>query len=139
VRQLTTAAVAAFAPQPELHDWVSALPPQGVEDTVSAWARLLSGHISDVEPPVPSSAAVTPLGGVRWVPTGEALAVLNQLAAMNVNLALLEKTRISRAVAMLRTHNNSLIATAAESIVGKWRTCAVAALQTATAAGARQV
>ena len=46
-----------------------------------------------------------------------------------VNLALLESTGISRAVAQLRTHPITSIARAAEAIAAKWRTAAVATLQ----------
>ncbi len=53
---------------------------------------------------------------------------------MQVNLALLESTGISRAVAMLRTHKIDAVAKLAEGIVAKWRACAVAALHHATAA-----
>lgn len=128
---------AASAHQPDLLRWVAALPPQGVEDTVAAWARLLSGHISDTQPPGGVSEAWMPAGGVRWVPTGEALAVLHQLSLMEVDLALLEKTQVSRAVAVLRAHPSPLIAKAAEHIADKWRTMAMNALQKATTVGAR--
>lgn len=46
---------------------------------------------------------------------------------LQVNLALLESTGISRAVAMLRTHRIDEVSKLAEGIVAKWRACAVSA------------
>jgi hypothetical protein len=136
-RRLTPAAAAAFQHAPHLMHWVSALPPAHTEASFAAWADRLGGHIADAPPPAPASAALTPLGGTTWVPTAEALGILRELGAAEVNLALLERTRISRAVAMLRTHPLPQVAQAAEGLVARWRTSAVEALSTATAAGAR--
>ena len=38
----------------------------------------------------------TPVGGYRWVPTWEALAILEQLAAADTSLALLHETQARR-------------------------------------------
>ncbi len=66
------------------------------------------------------------------MPTVEAQMILQQLSVAEVNLALLETTQIARAVAMLRTHSNRAVAVAADGIVAKWRSVAVAALSRVT-------
>jgi hypothetical protein len=135
-RQLNLQATQAFAPHPHLFNFVSELPSQGLEDTFRAWASVLSGHISDN--PVSMAAAPSPSNPLgisrRWVPPAEALAVLHQLGSVQANLPLLERTQISLVVASLRTHPLKEIASAAESVVARWRCMAEAALQTATAA-----
>lgn len=52
---------------------------------------------------------------------------------LQVSLALLHETGISAAVAQLRTHPSTAVAGAADAIVQRWRTCAVAALEQAEA------
>jgi hypothetical protein len=95
----------------------------GLEDTIRDWAVTLGGNISDSLPSIQ--------GGGRWVPLGEALAILHHLSMLDLSLEILEKTQISRAVAMLRNHNNLSIASAAHALAARWHQYAVAALHNA--------
>ncbi|GAB4818034.1 hypothetical protein N2152v2_005080 [Parachlorella kessleri] len=133
-RDVSARVKAAYKEFPRLHQWVAATPSAFTVETFRAWADRLAGHISEQPPPLSETPEDEPLGGWRWVPTPEALGILQQLNSAQVGLALLESTGISRAVAMLRTHNNDDIARLAEEVVTKWRACAVAALHHATAA-----
>jgi hypothetical protein len=95
----------------------------GLEDTIRDWAITLTGNISES---LPFSQ-----GGGRWVPLGEALAILHHLSMLDLSLEVLERTQISRAVAMLRHHTNLSIASAAHALAARWHQYAVAALQNA--------
>lgn len=95
----------------------------GLEDTIRDWAVTLGGNISESLP--------CTQGGGRWVPLGEALAILHHLSMLDLSLEILEKTQISRAVAMLRNHNNLSVASAAHALAARWHQYAVAALQNA--------
>eukprot|EP00887_Chlorella_sp_A99_P005279 scaffold1.g5279.t1 len=132
---------AAFQAKPELLNW-----------TFKAWERRLSACISDLPPPLPTSELDVPVGGWAWTPTGEALAILQELQARSlwlglgdsdlgnsgiacgaeVSLQLLHETQITRAVAELRSHRDQQVARLAEAITDKWRGLALAAMQTAT-------
>jgi hypothetical protein len=92
-----------------------------LEDAIQVWAATLSGNISEF---IPSTNA----GAGRWVPLGEALAILHNLSMLDLSLEILEKTRISRAVGMLRNHSNASIATAAHALASRWHQHAIAAL-----------
>lgn len=131
---ITPGAKAAFEPYPALMGWVAAVPTDHTEEQFRAWAHTLGGQISDMPPPPPASEDDVPLGGLRWVPTQEALAILQELSRSKVSLPLLQATHISRAVAMLRTHRIRDVADAAAAIVARWRSCAVAALEQANMA-----
>ena len=95
----------------------------GLEDTIRDWAVTLGGNISESLP--------FTQGGGRWVPLGEALAILHHLSMLDLSLEILEKTQISRAVAMLRNHNNLSVASAAHALAARWHQYAVTALQNA--------
>jgi hypothetical protein len=73
-------------------------------------------------------ADAPPGAGARFTPTAEALAILGQLGTARVQLALLERTPICRAVAALRAHGAPAVAVAAEAVVGRWRALATEAL-----------
>lgn len=143
--------------KPATVDWIHTLPPAGVEHTFRAWYATLTGIIAD-EPSAVASPVASPSSGVgmihcghsfscssgcpegthpgvtlglshkRWVPTGEALSVLHQLVHLDVDLALLERTQISRAVAALRHHHIPAISRAAEDVAERWRSSAEEAL-----------
>lgn len=125
---------AAFARYPQLLGFVVAEPPSPIAALFQRYAERLSAHISDLPPPLPTSVLHVPVGGWSWTSTGEALRLLRELAAAQVSLALLEGSGIAAAVAQLRTHSCRELAAAAEGIVQRWRSCAVAALACATAA-----
>lgn len=139
--------------KPATVDWIHTLPPAGVEHTFRAWYATLTGVIGDEpSPPSPvtspssvgavhghsfscssggypeSNSGVAGLPHKRWVPTGEALSVLHQLVHLDVDLALLERTQISRAVAALRRHHIPAISRAAEDVADRWRSSAEEAL-----------
>lgn len=126
----------SFGTQQQIHWGVDSNnnPSQKLEQTFEAWKTVLSGHISE-NPATIWSTQSADVAGKRWVPPLEALAVLQQLGQMETSLALLEKTRISPVVANLRSHPIREISEAAETVVAKWRTMAVAALETATTNG----
>ncbi|KAL4424785.1 hypothetical protein ABPG77_000825 [Micractinium sp. CCAP 211/92] len=121
-----------FSGFPQLLTFVQALPSPHTLSHFRHCADKLSAHISDMPPPIPTSELDTPVGGWRWTPTQEALALLDELRASPVNLSLLESSGIAGAVAQLRNHRNASIALKADDIVHRWRTAAVAALTQAT-------
>lgn len=128
--KLTAEAQAAYTSQPELLGWVSRLPTAAQEETFKQWASQLMGHISATPPPPRSNENQIPVHGFRWTPLSEALGILDYLSKAETSLKLLERTQVSRAVAMLRTHPISSVATAAEAIVTKWRSLAQRTLET---------
>ncbi|PRW58714.1 hypothetical protein C2E21_2742 [Chlorella sorokiniana] len=129
---------AAFQRYPQLLAFATRSPSAAAAQQFEGWAEKLESHISDLPPPLPTGDLDTPVGGWRWTSTAEALRILQQLSSARVSLALLESTGVCRAVAQLRTHSNRDVASAAEGIVQRWRTCAVATLEQATAGLARR-
>jgi len=101
----------------------------GLEDTIRDWAVTLGGNISET--------LHFTQGGGRWVPLGEALAILHHLSMLDLSLEMLEKTQISRAVAMLRNHSNLSVASAAHALAARWHQYAVVALQNANSSHQR--
>ena len=125
--ELKADARSAFENDANLFQWVSKVPTLDEETKFKEWAEKLGGQISD-HPPQPRGDLDMPVGGIQWLPTEEALHILRALSSAETNLQLLQKTSISRAVAMLRTHHVRSISDAAERVVSKWRTVAVDAL-----------
>jgi len=113
-------------------DWTDTLPTQIVEHAFEAWAQLMHAfhHQQDL----------TTLEGSLWkaetisrkvpaVGSNEVLAVLHQiLCCRTTNLELIEKTNMSRSMALLCSSSHSDISSKAKQIVTRWRQCAVAAL-----------
>ena len=105
--------------------WVNSLTPQELEDTFKSWAAALRGHITDAPPPPLSVSSSNDPGAVaapRWVPVGEALAIMHQLSTLDVSMGFVERTEIARAVAMLRQHSNRAVAVAAGALSDRWHT-----------------
>lgn len=111
----------------DIVNWTTTLPQKIVEDAFQAWAQLLHSF-SNGQAHVPSMwhPGMHSKPGVQ-----EVIAVLHQLiCCSNINFELLERSQISKSVALLCQHNDPTVATRARQLVYKWRASAVAALGT---------
>lgn len=122
---------AVFSSEPDLLQWVTAVPTQCDVTTLTSWGdRLRACTISSTAP----QEAL--LGGTdhNWIHTGEAVKILQMLEMHDISLRLLELSGISRPVAMLRCHPDPQIATLAARVTQRWRAIAQAALNRASTA-----
>ena len=108
-------------------DWTTTLPQKIVEDAFQAWAQLLHSFFNgQAQAPSMWHPGIHSKPGVQ-----EVIAVLHQLiCCSNVNFELLERSKISKSVALLCQHSDPTVATRARQLVHKWRASAVAALET---------
>jgi hypothetical protein len=122
---------AVFSSEPDLMQWVTAVPTQRDVTTLTSWGdRLRTATISDTAPQE-VMMGVSPL---NWMHTGEAIKILQMLEMHDISLRLLELSGISRPVAMLRCHPDPQIATLAARVTQRWRAIAQAALNRASQA-----
>lgn len=97
-------------------DWTSTIPSNLVEQVYTSWTRSISTFCNQ--------------DGTNGHNDGSHIVtILDQLLRCNdINLELIERSQMSKSVALLCRHHDSTIAGRAKELVGKWRSCAFAAL-----------
>ncbi|CAD7695897.1 unnamed protein product [Ostreobium quekettii] len=112
---------AAYQANPDIYEWVISRPPDDVVGRFKQWAAKLSGIVTD-EPP----AGMEP--NTNWTSTQEAIQIIQLIDSCETSLRLLETTRISRAMALLRSHKHDELASLARKVSIKWKKMADEAL-----------
>ncbi|KAK9806880.1 hypothetical protein WJX72_006090 [[Myrmecia] bisecta] len=121
-----------FGPHPPLFQWVTSMPSTEQISHLRYLGARLSGVVADAPP---EEVGVDQLGKPRvWLPTSDAILMLQELSQTKANLKLLEMTDIAAPVAALRTHPNRQLAALAQQVAEGWRTAAADALKYAMAA-----
>lgn len=117
---------AAYSDDPNLLQWVLAKPSDETVKQFTYWGEKLGGIVADEQP--------MDIGDAGWTSTQEAIDIMQQIEGYNTCLKLLEVTRISRAVSILKNHGNGELSAVARKVAAKWKKTASDALQIARGA-----
>ncbi|CAD7696731.1 unnamed protein product [Ostreobium quekettii] len=112
----------AYQGEPQIYEWVVTKPTVDVVGQFEQWARKLSGVVTD-DPPKGMDASTQ-----QWTSTQEAVQILQLIDSCETCLRLLEATRISRTMALLRNHQHDELASLARKVSSKWKKTANRAL-----------
>ncbi|GMH40668.1 hypothetical protein BSKO_08572 [Bryopsis sp. KO-2023] len=119
----------AFADRSDLLDWVTVGPDEGTLNAFHEWAEKLSGIVVDEQPEEDVAGPNS-----KWTSSEDAIEILERIESETTSLKLLELTKISRAIAMLKAHGNTRVAALALRITAEWKRVAGEALSMAKSA-----